>query len=265
MEAIGKSKPGAWNKLMAAKPERWARSQCPVSRFSFPTSNIAESFNSRLLFTRRLPIVSTIEAIRHAMEEWFDKRCAVSRARDDDLTEEAHNKLALEVNKGDRLKVVAKSQMTFKVSNKESSWIVDLNSRTCECREFQDDLMPCSHASAAIRNQGMSVYDFVSVYYKTENWKELYAAQVNSLPLEEDWNVPSEVKDMIVLPPIVLRQAGRPKGQRFVSGADIPRSRRASTSTGASGSQYRAKKRCSICGETTHTKNRCPLRFGFDS
>ncbi|KAH6760692.1 hypothetical protein C2S51_017641 [Perilla frutescens var. frutescens] len=166
-------------------------SQCPVSRFSFPTSNIAESFNLRLLFARHLPIVSTIEAIRHVMEKWFDQRCAVSRARADDLTEETHNKLALEVNKGDRLKVVA---------------------RTCECREFQDDLMPCSHTFAAIRNQCMSVYDFVSVCYKTKNWKELYATQVNPLPLEDDWSVPSEVKHMIVLPPIVLRQAGRPRG-----------------------------------------------------
>ncbi|KAH6783856.1 hypothetical protein C2S52_008815 [Perilla frutescens var. hirtella] len=151
MEAIGKSSPGAWNKLMTAKPERWARSQCPVSHYSFPTSNIAESFNSRLLFARHLPIVSTIEAIRHVMEEWFDQRRAVSRARDDDLTDEAHNKLAPQIDKGDHFRVVARSQMTFKVSNKESSWIVDLNSRTCECREFQDDLMPCSHASAAIR------------------------------------------------------------------------------------------------------------------
>ncbi|KAH6758942.1 hypothetical protein C2S51_019177 [Perilla frutescens var. frutescens] len=265
MEAIGKSSPGAWNKLMTAKPERWARSQCPVSRFSFPTSNIAESFNSRLLFARRLPIVSTIEAIRHVMEEWFDQRRAVSRARDDDLTEEAHNKLAPQVDKGDHFRVVARSQMTFKVSNKESSWIVDLNSRTCECHEFQDDLMPCSHASTAIRNQGMSVYDFVSVYYKTENWKELYAAQVNPILLEEDWNVPSEVKDIIVLPPIVLRQSGRSREQQFATGADIPRSRRAPTSIGVSGSHPRAKKRCSICGETTHTKNRCPLRFGFDN
>ncbi|KAH6801183.1 hypothetical protein C2S52_001647 [Perilla frutescens var. hirtella] len=151
IEAIGKSSPGAWNKLMTTKPECWARSQCPISRFSFPTSNIAESFNSRLLFARRLPIVSTIEAIRHVMEKWFDQRRAVSRTRDDDLTEEAHNKLAPQVDKGDHFKVVARSQMTFKVSNKESYWIVGLNSRTCECREFQDDLMPCSHASAAIR------------------------------------------------------------------------------------------------------------------
>ncbi|KAH6796706.1 hypothetical protein C2S52_021260 [Perilla frutescens var. hirtella] len=173
MEAIVKSSPGAWNKLMTAKPERWARSQC--------------------------------SAIRHVMEEWFDQRRAVSRARDDDLTEEAHNKLAPHVDKGDHFRVVARSQMAFKVSNKESSWIIDLNSRTCECCEFQDDLMPCSYASAAIRNQGMSVYDFVSVYYKTENWKELYVAQVNPIPLEEDWNVPSEVKDMIMLPSIVLQ------------------------------------------------------------
>ncbi|KAH6771135.1 hypothetical protein C2S52_015938 [Perilla frutescens var. hirtella] len=90
--------------------------------------------------------------------------------------------------------------------------------RTCECREFQDDLMPCSHASAAIcRNQGMSVYDFVSVYYKTENWKELYAIQVNPIPLEEDWNVPSETslgqdghqppQEHLVVSPVLKRDA----------------------------------------------------------
>ncbi|XP_057768223.1 uncharacterized protein LOC130988418 [Salvia miltiorrhiza] len=60
---------GAYTKLMQVGPERWARSKCPVRRYSFLTSNVAESFNSRLLWARRLPICSMVEAIRHIIEK----------------------------------------------------------------------------------------------------------------------------------------------------------------------------------------------------
>ncbi|XP_057803545.1 uncharacterized protein LOC131018865 [Salvia miltiorrhiza] len=77
---------GTYTQLMQVGPERWARSKCLVRLYSFLTSNIAESFNSRLLWARRLPICSMVEAIRHIIEKWFDERQEAAKTFSVDVT-----------------------------------------------------------------------------------------------------------------------------------------------------------------------------------
>ncbi|KAL3637444.1 hypothetical protein CASFOL_018612 [Castilleja foliolosa] len=61
----------AHDDLIQAGAERWARSQCPVRRYYFMTSNSAESLNGRLSWARKLPVCSLFEAIRHLLQDWF--------------------------------------------------------------------------------------------------------------------------------------------------------------------------------------------------
>lgn len=44
---------------------------CPVRRFNIITSNVVESFNNTLLWARRLPISTCLDAVRFVIEEWF--------------------------------------------------------------------------------------------------------------------------------------------------------------------------------------------------
>ncbi|KAH6792693.1 hypothetical protein C2S52_003170 [Perilla frutescens var. hirtella] len=192
---------GTYTKLMDIGPERWARSKCPVHRYRFLTSNAAEVLNARLLWARRLPICSLIECIRHVIEQWFDSRRARANARDNALTEEALKKL----HKHSLLIFIRKS---------------------CKCREFQLDLMPCSHAVAAIMKNGESILDYVSSYYTTDNWRETYEGSVRSLSHRDDWVVPAHIAQQKVTPLIVTRQAGRPSGYRHSSGAEAANRRR---------------------------------------
>ncbi|KAH6833897.1 hypothetical protein C2S53_005338 [Perilla frutescens var. hirtella] len=239
---------GAYTKLMDIGPERWARSKCPVRHYGFLTSNAEEVLNARLLWARRLPICSLIECIRHVIEQWFDSRRARANARDNALTEEALKKLREEVEKSRVYNVVPTSNSTFKVHGGRQRFIVDLHQKSCKCREFQLDLMPCSHAVAAIMKNGESILDYVTSYYTMDNWRETYEGSVRSLSHRDDWVVPAHIAQQKVTPLIVTRQAGRPSGHRHPSGAEAANRRR------------RRPKKCSIYLDPNHSRNNCPNR-----
>ncbi|KAH6780622.1 hypothetical protein C2S52_011859 [Perilla frutescens var. hirtella] len=220
----------------------------PSYLYMLEQANPAEVLNARLLWARRLPICSLIECIRHVIEQWFDSRRARANAHDNALTEEALNKLREEVEKSRAYTVVPTLNSTFKVHDGRQTFIVDLHQKSCKCREFQLDLMSCSHAVAAIMKNGESILDYVSSYYTTHNWRETYEGSVRSLPHQDEWVVPAHIAQQKVTPLIVTRQAGRPSGRRHPSGAEAANRRR------------RGPRKCIICRDPNHTRNNCPNR-----
>ena len=152
MDSMQRTSPAAYNKLMfEVGPEKWARSMCPVRRYSCLTSNAAETFNGRLLWARRLPICSMLESIRMVMEKWFGDRRAAAQRSNDYLTEEAHRKLADALQRSISYEATIISEGRYRVQTNERTLVVNLETHRCECGAFQLDEMPCSHAIAAIR------------------------------------------------------------------------------------------------------------------
>lgn len=142
---------GAHKRLSDIGVERWARSKCHVRRYSFMTSNAAESMNARLVWARRLPVCSLVEVFRSILENWFDERRAKASSRNHELTEEAYTKLSTAVELSRHLVVRETTTHMYKVEEEKLSYLVDLQSWTCDCREFDQDQIPCRHAAAAIR------------------------------------------------------------------------------------------------------------------
>ncbi|XP_057807889.1 uncharacterized protein LOC131022422 [Salvia miltiorrhiza] len=196
---------GAYTKLMQVAPERWARSKCPARRYSFLTSNVAESFNSRLLWARRLPICSMVEAICHIIEKWFDERQEAAKTFSADVTPEALRKLTAELERSRRYEVVAMSPSTFKVKYSNMSFKVNVQTQSCTCFEWDMNLLPCSHAVAAIRHLGDDLYKHVGDYYQSAKLREAYSYRVNSVPPHASWIVPTDVASIYVLPPLWKR------------------------------------------------------------
>ncbi|KAH6755729.1 hypothetical protein C2S53_009991 [Perilla frutescens var. hirtella] len=163
--------------------DHWARSQSPKRRYAFMTSNVAESFNARLLWDRRLPICSLIEVITSVTERWCDKRRELAVSRDHVITEGAYRKLSKQVEK----------------------------------RQFQLDQMPCSHATTTIRSAGHHMYDFVEYYYKQVNMCLTYHERVYSVPNDNCLTVPFQQASFTLLPSISVRQLGQLKEGRYRS------------------------------------------------
>lgn len=132
-----------------------------------------------------------------------------------------------------------------KVSNfsREDERNVDIINRTCECLEFQENLIPCRHAAAAIMACGKAIHNFVDTRYYVSKYRNL--KNIPFIPM----NVGRLTKDSLKPPSNFPRRKGRPRLlDRHPS--IIERGNRTS------------RVKCSACGNFGHTRRaaRCPLR-----
>ncbi|TXG53196.1 hypothetical protein EZV62_022365 [Acer yangbiense] len=136
--------------------------------------------------------------------------------------------------------------VNFNVKDGEKDGLVNLSEKTCTCKEFQNDLLPCSHALAAIRYIfsfcKKKFVDFCSDFYKTNTWLESYSGLIFPVGHPTEWNTPAEVRSEVVLPPEWRAQAGRLRKIK------IP-------SAGEHGSKTR---HCPICKKSGHNRQNYP-------
>ncbi|KAH6771049.1 hypothetical protein C2S52_015852 [Perilla frutescens var. hirtella] len=177
----------------------------------------------------------------------------------------------------------------WKLEVGKETYMVDLQHQTCDCREFELDLILCSHAAAAIKYFDGHIYDFVDTCYKTETLVSMYDSVIMGLPSSEEWILPPYGSPP-VLALVIKKQVGRPQMSRAEGGVEASSSLRRQVCTRCHGPGHnrrmcttqipiggvdlnaspedvpmeptcrRALKKCSVCGEVTHTRPRCPTR-----
>ncbi|XP_050217636.1 uncharacterized protein LOC126668487 [Mercurialis annua] len=92
-----------------------------------------------------------------------------------------------------------------------------MKDRTCTCKRFEIDEIPCQHAVAIINEMNRDPYQYCSIYYMKETILEMYSETVFLMAKEDEWDILQQVKDFILLPPQHKTKSGRPKTQKFKS------------------------------------------------
>ncbi|XP_022872040.1 uncharacterized protein LOC111391125 [Olea europaea var. sylvestris] len=211
--------------LAEVGPEKWSRIHMPVNRFFTMTSNIVESVNAVTKAAKNYPIVSLIESLRQTVQTWFCKHrdeahgtfttcdCVLTINACDPVLNSSLLKFAfatlsdLEFASVTRIhdiqnKVSASNQTIFSVINNDrSTFVVDIEERTCTCRMMQVDLMPCPHALVVIAHTKRDPYAYCSYYYTNDAFLKAYEHSVYPIGNPDEWTVPNEVQNQIVLPP----------------------------------------------------------------
>ena len=95
---------------------------------------------------------------------------------------------------------------------------VDLDRKTCSCREFEMIAIPCTHAVAGAVNGKHDVESMVAREYTTAYWGLAYAESINPVNPSTATNEQPEMK---LLPPNTRRPAGRPRKARIPSAGEI--------------------------------------------
>nr|CAD1817746.1 unnamed protein product [Ananas comosus var. bracteatus] len=117
--------------------------------------------------------------------------------------------------------------------------VVDLSKKTCSCKRWDIDGIPCNHAMAAFSFRLRDPYDFVEDWFMTSTYRATYNDCVPPTRGKEQWPaIPSNV--VPPRPPNVRIQLGRRKV-----------SRRESIANGL------IKKRCRNCQRWGHNKRSC--------
>ncbi|KAI9186593.1 hypothetical protein LWI28_018888 [Acer negundo] len=131
--------------------ERWSRAYSPRKRYGLMSSNIAEAMNNAIKDCRELPITRVIDYIRGVLHLWFhDRRTSVGKLKLT-LTTKANVNIGVKGKKARYLRVYPITYYSFLVKDGDLDETVDLTSKTCTCREFDIDEIPCEHALACIR------------------------------------------------------------------------------------------------------------------
>ncbi|KAK6136691.1 hypothetical protein DH2020_029519 [Rehmannia glutinosa] len=190
--------------------------------------------------TRQTPILALFDSIGKKLRSWFYERREVARSCTGNLTPAMEEKLRKSHEKAKKFTVEPIDQSLYVVRSGATNFTVNFAENTCTCRKFQLDHLPCEHAIAVAKKRGFSIYPMCSPYYSVDYWWKAYMETIFPVPNENEWEIPDNIKEMIVLPPIVGQQGGRRRTVR------IP-------STG----EFRSRQKCSRCQQLGHNRLNC--------
>ncbi|XP_024009607.1 uncharacterized protein LOC112084604 [Eutrema salsugineum] len=216
--AIGKiqeANPALHAYLVKADICMWSRVHFQGYRYNFTTSNIAESLNKVLSAARVKPIVRLVDGIRSLLTRWFAKRHVNANNMEPTLTTGIENLLETffaikaRVEDAKLLPVQEIDQHRTEVLGITSAHVVNLIEKTCTCRRFDLEKIPCVHAIAAADRKKLSPISLCHHYYHTSYLQQAYAVSI--MPRDVALPVPDEVHTKICLPPDVRNPPDRPK------------------------------------------------------
>ncbi|XP_010544487.1 PREDICTED: uncharacterized protein LOC104817109 [Tarenaya hassleriana] len=206
-------------------PEKWARCKFKRERYNLLTTNGAESSNSVLKKAKRFPVLGVLDICLSKTVEWFDRRRVEARCADDSqkLTPHVDKVLHERYEMACTYEVIVLNSITeeFEVTGEKGrKYLVKIGDRSCSCRVFDIDKIPCSHAIAALHKVGKAnmIPDLCSPYYLRESWGHAYETTVYPVPDCCEWSIDNpDVANCVVLPPIMeeTRKSGRPKQNRY--------------------------------------------------
>ncbi|XP_022855667.1 uncharacterized protein LOC111376892 [Olea europaea var. sylvestris] len=146
-------------------PEKWSRIHMPTNRYSTMTSNIVESVNVVTKAAKNYPIGSLLESLRQTIQSWFCRHRNDARGTFTKLSskyEKGNRKMSMDLR---NLRVSPSIQTVFSVSNERSTFVVNIEQRTCTCRILQVDLLLYLHALTVIANTRRDPYNYCYYYY----------------------------------------------------------------------------------------------------
>ncbi|GMN64858.1 hypothetical protein TIFTF001_033921 [Ficus carica] len=190
MESIRSCNPDMHRYLVQADPTKWSRAYFNGRRYAIMTTNIAESLNSVDRKARLIPVGFMVEWLRELQQRWFVERREEVLKITSKLAPKAEKLIRTNFSLGLTVTPRPDDQFEYAVTNNAAQiWIVDMSERTCTCRRFQVDQIPCPHTMA--------------VFHPIDS--------------AEGWNVSEEVRLQIVNPPNTKRGSGWPRVRRILS------------------------------------------------
>ncbi|XP_019235696.1 PREDICTED: uncharacterized protein LOC109216024 [Nicotiana attenuata] len=138
--------------------------------------------------------------------------------------------------------VTPSTSYLYLVLDKGKQRMVFLKDRTCSCRRFQLDELPCAHAWAVLKYKYIDHIEYCSVYYTRKYLLMTYEIPIYPISDESTWKIPVDVLDEKVLPPDVTKTIGRPRKGRCKPISERERKRSIS---------------CGQCGEEGHSRKTC--------
>ena len=114
-----------------------------------------------------------------------------------------------------RYQVLPSGNNLFQVQVPDSGkkYVVNLQDKSCDCKDFYQYQSPCSHAIAAVKYDGKNPLDLFVSFYITETYRSTYRHPLPPISIED------LIIDDNIKPPTIRKQAGCPRTKRIRKGA----------------------------------------------
>ncbi|XP_022895360.1 uncharacterized protein LOC111409552 [Olea europaea var. sylvestris] len=174
-------------------------------RYNIMTTNNAESLNSLFKNAWEFPVLAMVEQIRKTLQKWFYEIHIEVEKGTTTLTPPIEDKMHKKYDDAKGLIVVPINVYELLVGVENEMYIVNLEARTCNCREYNLEKLPCTYALLATKFKGISFYSLCSPYYTSTSWKQAYAECIYPLDVYDVSNTVVLVFGVKPLPPDLKR------------------------------------------------------------
>ncbi|XP_049406027.1 uncharacterized protein LOC125869600 [Solanum stenotomum] len=232
------------NYLESAGYEKWVRVYATVDQEFVMTSNIIECINACLVEARELSVYDFLEEVRQMFARWNFKNHTSSSHTFTTLCGKPQEMLVSNEEASLHMKIVPSNNYVYNAHHEGRTYIVCLKNKTCTCKRFQMDEIPCLHAWTVINKKHFDVGPYCSDMYKPSNLLDTYNIPITPLPNQNEWNVPEYIKDDKVRPP-KHKKLPRRQSKKY-------RDKAYSELSGK-----KSKNSCGTCGFKEHNRRSC--------
>jgi hypothetical protein len=97
-------------------------------------------------------------------------------------------------------------------------FLVNLQERTCTCRQWDVSGIPCKHALAFITSLDAPIENYFDLYYSVEKFRVAYSQLIPAMPDKSQW--PESNHKFFMHPSLLTPVASRPKTERHKGTSD---------------------------------------------
>ena len=224
MMALKEFNEGAFKWLVDnTTPQYWVRAYfCTSPKCDILLNNLCESFNSSILETRERPILDMLETIRLYLMTRMETKREWMRKYSGSVCPKILKKLEKVKNAASGCIATFSDDWFYEGRCMYGDrYSVNLASRTCSCRRWELNGIPCSHAMSAIALTKEPPESFVYECYFNKTFMRVYEPIIYPLNSEHLWK---DLKKGSVLPIEHIKLLVRPKKVRRRESDDPPTS-----------------------------------------
>ncbi|XP_050221306.1 uncharacterized protein LOC126671564 [Mercurialis annua] len=136
--------------LLNIKYERWSREHAVKKMYKTMTYNLTESLNAAIVHARELPITALLMHLHDLQQEYSYKHRKISTDTVTTLATNHEDLLFQNYINSLKLQVKPSTNDIITVLERGQKYTVNIKERTCTCKKFEIEEIPCQHAVAVI-------------------------------------------------------------------------------------------------------------------
>ncbi|XP_008462941.1 uncharacterized protein LOC103501205 [Cucumis melo] len=202
MRQLEQLSPSMRHELEAMGRHRWTRAFFRRKRYQVITTNISE------------------KSIRSLVQKWFYEHHTKWSFQRTELSIYVEDMIRESLGESRSMNIYPVDQHEFEVRHRKEQFVVNILNRTCSCRQWGLDLIPCSHACIALSTRNLNLHLYTDKFYYVSNLINLYKKGMRPIGSANQIRNTHQGRNDRILPLQVKRPAGRPKKKRFTSFLD---------------------------------------------